>query len=136
MVSSQITFMMSACLPNRKLCTPESAVVERREAGYHVTSPSNLQWDARVPTPLGRRVIVKDAHGIVCQHSTVHAPGACSGPVGNGTSAGLGFLDPNAQAGALIMKTDGGQTRFSVNSHLANRVKDNEGFYEFDLEFQ
>ena len=136
MVSSQITFMMSACLPNRNLCTPESAVVERRETGYHIILPGNLQWGASIPNSSGRKVIIKDSHGIVCAHSKMNAPDACSVSDGNGTSAGPGFLVPDSPAGALVMKTDRGQTWFAVNSHLGNDFRANEGFYEFDVAFQ
>ncbi len=136
MVSSQISFMMSACLPNRNLCTPETAVVERRDAGYHVILPGNLQWGASLPTPAGRNTVITNDHGIVCEHSKTDGSDACSGPAGKGTAAGVGFLVPDAPAGALVTKTEGGQTRFSVNGHIDNGFKANEGFYEFDVAFQ
>jgi hypothetical protein len=41
-VSSDITFPMSSCLPNRNLCTPERAFVEQSGAGFHVVLPANL----------------------------------------------------------------------------------------------
>ena len=34
------------------------------------------------------------------------------------------------------MKTDGGRTWFSVNGRSGIAFKDNEGFYEFDLEIK
>jgi hypothetical protein len=43
-VSSDITFSMSECLPNRNLCTPERAFVEQRSAGYHIVLPANVEW--------------------------------------------------------------------------------------------
>ncbi len=136
MVSSQITFMMSACLPNRNLCTPESAAVERREAGYHVVLPGNLQWGASIPTSPGRKINILNSHGIVCEHLKTTASEACSGPNGNGAPAGPSFLVPDAPAGALVMKTEAGQTRFGVNSLIGSTFTANEGFYEFDVEFQ
>ena len=65
-VSSQISFLTSACLPDRNLCTPERAVVEPTEAGFHVILPGNLEWGASIPNPPGRTVVVTNAHGIVC----------------------------------------------------------------------
>jgi hypothetical protein len=49
--------------------------------------------------------------------------------------AGAGFLAEEAAAGALIMSTREGRTRFSVNGR-GGGFKDNEGYYEFDLEIQ
>jgi hypothetical protein len=132
-VSSQITFLMSSCLPNHNLCTPESAVVEHRDAGYHVILPSNLEWGASIPNPPGRTVTVTNAHGIVCWDAKSQASERCSGPSGSGTPAGAGFLAPDAPAGALIMRTREGHTWFSVNGRSGIGFKNNEGFYEFDL---
>jgi len=42
----------------------------------------------------------------------------------------------DAPAGALIVKTREGRTWLSVNGHSRDRFKDNEGFYEFDLEIK
>ena len=55
MVSSDISFPMSACLPNRNLCTPERAIVEPNGAGYHIVLPANLEWGAVSPTRPGAR---------------------------------------------------------------------------------
>ncbi|MBV9498157.1 MAG: hypothetical protein JO138_02170 [Acidobacteriaceae bacterium] len=135
-VSSHITFMMSACLPDRKLCTPESAVVEHRDVGYHVILPGNSEWGASISTPPGRTVTVTDAHGIVCWDLQARGTDGCSGPSGNGTRAGPEFLAPDAPSGALIMRTTEGQTWFSVNGRTGAGFKDNEGFYEFNLEIK
>lgn len=129
-VSSAITFATSTCLPDRNLCTPERAVVERRGMGYHVILPGNLKWGASVASQAGRTVTVKNAHGIVCRGKASESD-ACSGPTGAGTSAGPGFLAPDSPAGALIMMTDQGRTWFSINGRS---FENNEGFYEFDLE--
>jgi len=134
MVSSDISFPMSECLPNRNLCTPERAFVEHTGNSYHIVLPANLEWGASIPNSSGRTVVVTNAHGIVCWD--LKAPGSegCSGPSGNGTSAGAGFLVDDASAGAVIMRTREQHTWFSVNGRRDANFKDNEGFYEFDLE--
>ena len=96
-VSSDITFLMSACLPGRNLCTPESVVVEHREAGYHVILPGNLEWGASNPSPPGRTVVVTKAHGSGCWDLGARGPDGCSGPSGNGTPVGGGFLAAKGQ---------------------------------------
>lgn len=135
-VSSHITFLMSACLPDRNLCTPESAVVERCDTGYHIILPGNLEWGASIPNALRRTVTVTNAHGIVCWDAKTQGSNGCSGPAGNGTLAGAGFLAADAPAGALIMRTREGNTWFSVNGRRGVGFKNNEGFYEFDLEIK
>ncbi|MBV8553569.1 MAG: hypothetical protein JOY54_19900 [Acidobacteriaceae bacterium] len=136
LVSSHITFMMSACLPDRKLCTPETTIVEHRDAGYHVILPGNIEWGASIPSPKGRTVVVTNAHGIVCWDFQARGSDGCSGPSGNGTPAGAGFLDPDAPAGALIVRAREGHTWFSVNGRSGAGFKNNEGFYEFDLDLR
>jgi hypothetical protein len=133
-VSSDITFPMSACLPNRNLCTPERTFVKQGGAGYHVVLPANFEWGASIPNPSGREVVVTNAKGIVCWDLKALGSGGCGGPSGNGAMAGAGFLAKNAPAGVLIMKTRDGRTWFSVNGRRGATFKDNEGFYEFDLE--
>jgi len=135
-VSSEITFLMSACLPDRNLCTPERTVVERRGVGYHIILPANLEWGASIPNPDERKVVVTNARGIACWDVQARGASGCSGPSGNAQSAGLGFLAPDAAGGTLIMETRGGHTRFSVNGRRNAGFKDNEGFYEFDLEIK
>ena len=135
-VSSDITFPMSACLPNRNLCTPERAYVEHTGVSYHIVLPANLEWGASVPNPSGRPVVISNAHGIVCWDFKARGSEGCSGPSGNGAHAGTGFLAEDAPAGALIMKTREGHTSFSVNGRSGAAFQDNEGFYEFDLQIQ
>jgi Legume lectin domain len=134
-VSSQITFLRSACLPDHNLCTPERPVIENRAGGYHVILPGNVEWGANIPNPSGQNVVVTNAHGIVCWDFKARGSDGCSGPFGNGTSADADFVAADAPAGALIMKTGEGHTWFSVNGRR-NGVgfKNNEGFYEFDLD--
>jgi hypothetical protein len=115
MVSSEISFLMSECLPDRSLCTPERAVVEPREMGYHIVLPGNLEWGASIPNPAGRTVTIENDHGIVCQDFKTQGSNGCSGP-----------------AGALIMTNRDGRTWFSVNGQKGD-FKNNEGFYEFDV---
>ena len=136
MVSSDISFSMSTCLPNRNLCTPERAIVERHGAGYHVVLPANLEWGASIPNSPGRAVVVTNAHGIVCWDLEARGSEGCSGPSGNGTPAGKGFLAVESPAGALILKTREEYTWLSVNGRSGAAFKDNEGFYEFDLEIK
>ena len=136
MVTSQITFMMSACLPDRNLCTPERAVVESRDGGYHIILPSHLEWGARVPQPLGKTVEVTNAHGIVCWDFKARGSEGCSGPAGIDTPAGPGFLDSDTPAGALLMRPRDGYVWFSVNGRSGVEFKNNQGFYEFDLEIK
>ena len=68
-VSSQITFLMSACLPGRNLCTPERAVVERSGAGYHLVLPANFEWGASIPNRREGMVLLPNARGIACWDS-------------------------------------------------------------------
>ena len=135
MVSSDITFPMSACLPNRNLCTPERALIEHKGARYHVVLPANLEWGASIPNPSARPVDVMNAKGIVCWDVNAAGPQGCAGPSGNGGTAETGFLATDAPARALIVNTHQGRTWVSVNGRKA-LFKDNEGFYEFDLEIR
>lgn len=134
-VSSDITFPMSACLPDRNLCTPERAFVAPIAAGYHIVLPANLEWAAAVPNSSGRPVVVTNAHGIACWDLKARGPAGCSGPGGDGAQAGIGFLAPDEPAGALIMRTHDGRTWFSVNGR-SGEFTPNEGFYEFDVDIK
>jgi len=135
-VSSHITFLMSTCLPDRNLCTPESAIVEHSEAGYHVILPGNLEWGANIPDTPGRTVVVTNAHGIVCWNLKERGSNGCSERSGNGTPVGAGFLAADAPAGALLMRTHEGRVWFSVNGRSGVEFKNNQGFYEVDLEIK
>jgi len=135
MVSSEITFLMSSCLPNRNLCTPERAVIERRASGYHVILPANLEWGGEIPNPNERVPTISNARGFTCWDLKSRGPSGCGGPFSNTKAAGSGFLAADAGAGNLVLKTSGGRTWLSVNGRSGN-FEDNEGFYEFDLEFR
>ena len=136
MVSSRLTFFPSACLPERKLCTPENAVVDRGETGYHVILPGNLKWGASVPNPSGRTVVVNNAHGIVCWDFKARGARGCSGPLGNDAPGGPGFLQQDVPAGALILTNNRGRTWFSANGIDGDAFGENEGFFEFDVEIR
>ena len=136
MVSSEISFPMSACLPNYNLCTPERSFISGGRNRYHVVLPGNSEWGVRVPNPAKGRVVVTNAHGFICWDSKDGGGHGCSGPSGKEGPAGTGFLDEDAAAGALISRTKDGSTVFSVNGRIGNDFKDNEGFYEFDVEIK
>jgi hypothetical protein len=134
-VSSDITFAMSECLPDRNLCTPERAFVAPGAAGYHIVLPANVEWGASIPNSPGRAVTLTNAHGIACWDFKARRSAGCSGPSGDGTPAGTGFLAPDEPAGALTMRTQDGRTWFSVNGRHGG-FAGNEGFYEFDVEIK
>jgi hypothetical protein len=135
LVSSDITYLMWSCLPNRGLCTPEKAIVEPNSKGFHVVLPANVDWGASVPNPAGKTVVVTNQHGIICWDLQAGEAG-CSGPSGISTDTGKYFVDPKAPAGALIQRDREGRTEFSVNHRVNATVKDNEGLYEFDVELK
>jgi hypothetical protein len=114
-VASEISFHMSSCLPGRNLCTPERAVVERTDQGYHIVLPANLEWGASIPNPSCQAVEIANAHGIACWDVKAKGSDGCSGP-----------------ANGLIMENHGGRAWFSVSAHGGN-FQQNEGFYEFDV---
>ncbi len=115
-VTSQISFHLSACLPDRNLCTPERPVVEQTKTGYHVVLPANLEWGASIQNPSGQAVKITNAQGIACWDLQARGSDGCSGP-----------------ASGLIMENHDGRTWFSVNGH-GGSFKENQGFYEFDVE--
>ncbi len=134
-VSSDITYLMWSCLPNRGLCTPEKAIVEPNAKGFHVVLPANVDWSASVPNPAGKTVEITNAHGIISWDLQAGEAG-CSGPSGISTSAGKDFEDPTSPAGALIHRNREGRTEFSVNHRAKADPKENEGRYEFDVELK
>lgn len=141
MVSSTISFAQGSCLPNRTLCTPEQAVVQDNGAGqYHVYLPANLEWGASVPNAAAAPVRVRNTTGVVCWDPRLRDTSGCNGPSGNGTIPGPeadgspGFLAPDEPAGALIIRTRDGRAWFSVNDRTGTAFRDNEGFFEFDVQ--
>jgi hypothetical protein len=124
-VSSQISFQQTACLPGRNLCTPEQAFVQ--ETGprrWHVVLPANLEWGAGIPNASGRPVAIQNARGLVCWNLQALGAGGCNGPAGNASGAGR-----------LISRTSDGRTLFSVDDRTGN-FRDNEGYFEFDVSLQ
>ena len=113
-VSSNISFIREACLPDRNLCTPERATVEETGPGtYHIILPGNLEWAASVPNPLGTKVTIINVRGAVCRDVSTLGAAGCAGP------------------GALMQRPDRGRTSFSVN--LPGDTRDREGYLEFDV---
>jgi hypothetical protein len=112
-VSSNISYVKSACLPDRNLCTPEQASVEETGPGsFHVVLPGNLEWGASVPNPGGGAVTILNARGSVCRDVATRGAEGCAGP------------------GALIQRTAGARTSFWIS--LSGDARENEGYFEFD----
>jgi hypothetical protein len=126
MVSSNISFFMDRCLAGHSLCTPDRPIVEELGAGrYHVVLPANLEWGASIANEAGREVEIENARGTVCFDLQALGAEGCGGPDG---SPKIKIQD--RAAGALISKTSGGRSYFSVNdSHFS----DNEGYFEFEV---
>ena len=132
MVSSNISFFMDKCQPGHNLCTPDRGLVEETQPGrYHVVLPANLEWGASVPNPARREVVVDNARGTVCWDLQALGPDGCSGPDGSAKISGA--LDREKPAGALVVKTQGGRSYFSVNDR---NFSDNEGYFEFEVELK
>ena len=134
-VSSRITFLISACLPQRNLCTPERAAVERSGAGYHIVLPANLELGASIPTRPDERVVVTHARGTACWDLKVKGVSGCSGPSGNYT---CGRRIPGSRCGRRGLDHEGSRRPYLVLSegHSGTGFKENEGFYEIDLEIK
>ena len=117
--------MKTACLSDRKLCTPNQALVEVTGPGaYHIVLPANLEWGASIPNPSSRTVSIQNARGIGCWDWQALGREGCNGPAGN-----------QSGAGALINRTKDGRTWFSIEARSRNFL-DNEGFFEFDVRLQ
>jgi hypothetical protein len=130
MVSSNISFFMDKCQPGHNLCTPDRAIVDETQPGrYHVVLPANVEWGASIPNPLEREVVLDNARGTVCWDLQARGSEGCSGPDGSATL--VGALIKDKASGALVMKTHGGRTYFSVNDR---NFSDNEGYFEFEVQ--
>ncbi len=139
-VQSDIQFLKTGCIEGRNLCTPPEGVIEEIGPGrYHVILPAQLQWGASIPNPDERPVRIENARGLICQ-----SPGAgnirCNGPDGiqrdsvDRINVGS-VLDPNSNPGSLIEKTEKGRTWFSINGLRGRGFTRNQGFFEFDVQF-
>ena len=136
MVSSNISFFMDSCLPGRSLCTPDRELIEEKQPGlYHIVLPANLEWGAAIPNPRGLEVGVDNMRGTVCWDLNARGSEGCNGPDGSQIHASKDFLSPDKPPGSLVVKTIHGQTRFSINDR-AGSFRDNEGYFEFDVEIK
>jgi hypothetical protein len=135
-VSSEVGYPMSACLPEHNLCTPEKSFIKRVGDTYHLVLPGNAIWGVRIPNPMNARPVIMNAHGVVCWDLGHLGLSGCTGPSGKGGPAGAGFLFVTAPAGALVARTENGATSFSVNGRMDSDFKQNEGFYEFDVKIE
>lgn len=116
-VSSSISYLKTACLPDRNLCTPEQATVQQTGPGkFHIILPGNLEWGASIPNSGARPVTIANARGSVCQDVAARGAEGCAGP------------------GALMQRTVDGRTSFSVS--VRGDPRDAEGYLEFDAEIQ
>lgn len=132
-VRSEIQFERGDCLEGRNLCTPRDAVIERASDGaYSVLLPANVPWAAVVDNPQNQPLQITDARGVVCFDPRGDGQLECTGPQGLGDRpAGQGFVDPTKPAGALLLDTRDGRTRFSVNTPKSR--KSNQGYFEFTV---
>lgn len=113
-VQSSLSFLLKECLPGRNLCTPDGAIVERKGNDvYRVVLPAHLEWGAAIPNAGGRTVEIVNAKGFACWDSSKGSSG-CGGP-----------------DGAILMRTERGETRFSVRD-AGGDYADNQGFFEFE----
>ena len=132
-VDSRIAYAEWSCLPDRTQCTPDRPVVKELGPGqYHIVLPAQFEWGASIPTPTGTTVMFQGAAGTVCLDSQARSAGKCNGPLGAGARAGAGFLVPEGGVGALIRKTVGDRTYFSVNDRSGASFQNHEGYFEFN----
>lgn len=134
-VSSSISYLQAACLPDRNLCTPDRAIVEQEHAGrYHIVLPANLEWGASIPNAWGGAVLVSNVRGLVCWDPKLGADG-CSEAAAEAvsTAADVHLIAPDRKAGSLLARTHSGRTYFSINGR-AEAFAGNEGYVEFDVE--
>jgi hypothetical protein len=133
-VDSRITFAEWACLPDRSQCTPDHAVVQEQGPGqYHIILPAQSEWGASIPAQPSATVTVHGATGTVCLDAQSRSTSSCNGPQGNGSQAGAGYLAPDRAVGALVSKTTGDRTYFSVNDRSGDAFQKHEGYFEFDV---
>jgi hypothetical protein len=131
---STISYASWPCLPDRIRCTPGQEIVEARGPGrYHVLLHAQLEWAVSIPFPVGAIVTVSGATGVVCLDFRSKGPASCSGPQGSGAPAGEGFLAPEKPAGALVGKSVGDRTYFSVNGVSGAAFQHQDGYFEFDV---
>ncbi len=116
----------------------EALVRKTDEGMYHIVLPANLRWGAGIPNPGGAEVTIFNVSGRVCWDPHPEVPNGCNGPEGSGRipsaemSQPQDFLAPDKAAGALVMKTEGGRTYFSINDR-GTAFADNTGQFTFDV---
>lgn len=119
-VSSNITFALAECLPNRNLCTPAHAAVRETAPGrFHVMLPAHLDNGASIPNPRLRDAAVSNATGIVCLSPAASATPKCAGP-----------------AELLGVRSVNGRTYFEVKGAAPVAAEHRQGFFEFDVDVQ
>ena len=134
-VSSSISFLKAACLPDRNLCTPDHAVVEPTgAASYHIVLPGNLAGGVSIPNPGARTVTVENARGNVCGErlragASLTGPGNAPGAAGPGSVAPrVSDVDGCRGPSALVERNQDGRTWFSADGAAPSA----EGYLEFD----
>jgi len=133
-VDSRIFFADWSCLPDRSQCTPDRPIIQELDPGkYHVVVAAQSEWGASIPTPPGATATIHGATGIVCLDSESRSTSSCNGPLGNGAPADAEFLAPQERVGALVSRTTGGRTYFSVNDRHGAAFLKHEGYFEFDV---
>ena len=131
-VSSSIRFEDQNCLPNRTLCTPAEARVEKVGEGiYRVQLPAHLEWGASLDHVGG--IKIKNLTGTVCWNAKAAGNHACNGAEGDSGYARQVLVDPGMKAGTLTSQRRGGKVYFSVNAPKGEFAK-NEGYFEFEVE--
>lgn len=125
-VRSTLTFADWACLPDRSQCTPaDASITDLGNGRFRVVLPAHLEWGASLSTPPGTVAQILTVRGTVC------AEGHCHGPEGAGDRRGR--LEQGKPWGALVSKTEGHRTYFSVNGESGPAFGKYEGFFEFEV---
>jgi Legume lectin domain len=133
-VYSEIHFLPTNCLEGRNLCTPAEAIVEQKSPGlFHVVLPAHLEWGASIPNPDSKPVTVSGRLGSVCWLGVNAGGFDCSGPDGASSDSRSDLLVPESNRGALVIKTEGGRTWFSVNGRKGSDFSKNQGLFQFDV---
>ena len=114
-VSSRISYLLTDCIEGRNLCTPAKAITEEhRDGEWYVVLPAHLSWPASIPNPARRSVKIVEANGAVCFGSSAEA-GCATG------------------ASAVVQKSEGGRTWFSVAPPNGQATNTGQGFIELHV---
>jgi hypothetical protein len=133
----------SECPAGADLCAAEPKTIRVGSGQYHVVLPANRS--ARIPNPMNQKVKITNTKGTVCWSLKYPNSVGCNGPQGNSwKEGGETFIVPHQKAGALIYRTENGNTDFSVNGLRENVIKntaglsefkDQQGSFEFDVSY-